>query len=211
MLASPQLLLLDEPLAAIDQPNRINLLTSLKQIHQEFTLPIVYVSHDLSTVLNIADSVLLMRSGKVEASGDPFVVLKDYVSSDFYSQNTLQNIFKVKLTRTDEKAGTCTVAKGNVEFTLPRINANYGDEFFLDIPGSEIIIATERPHGLSARNILPGLITNIQSVGGKIFIGVDAGIQVEVEVVEKTVEALKLANGKQVFLIIKATAFRRIN
>ncbi|KAA3619984.1 MAG: molybdenum ABC transporter ATP-binding protein [Calditrichaeota bacterium] len=210
LLASPILLLMDEPFAAIDQPTKISLLTALKKIHQRFDMPIIYVSHDISTVLNIATEVILMNNGKVEATGSPFEVLANYFSSSMLPNNMLQNIFKVRLVEQDERARTSLVESNGVKFVLPYFEDIPEEDFFLDVPASEIILATKMPSGLSARNILPGKISQIQRIGERIFIQVDAGIPVWAEVVEKTRDNLKLKNNLKVYLVIKATAFRRI-
>lgn len=210
LLASPQLLLLDEPLAALDQPTKISILTAILQIHRDAALPIIYVSHDMATVLNFASDVLLMRDGKITAYGAPLEVLSDYFSTSLSKDDILQNVIQAKVVAADANAGLCTVSTNNKNLVLPFFNGQPGEIVYLDIPASEIILATEKPRGLSARNILQGRILAIQYMGKRIFVKVDAGIELQVEVVEKTLESLRLQQDLKVYLIIKATAFRKV-
>ncbi len=210
LLASPRLLLMDEPLAALDLPAKISILNILRQIHQEFSLPIIYVSHDIATVLNFATDVLLMQAGKIIAAGKPFEVLSGFFSSSLYAGDVLQNIVQVRLVSGDRAAGLCLVATKNVELVLPFFEGSPGEIFYLDIPASEIILAMQKPQGLSARNILPGRVSKIQHIGERVFIEVNAGFDLRVEVMEKTLEMMNLQPASRVFLIIKATAFRKV-
>ena len=211
LLASPRLLLMDEPFAALDQPTKFSLLTSLRRIHKELDLPIIYVSHDISTVINIASRVLSIKAGRIVADGAPFTVLKDYFSSGMQPENIVQNIFEAQITARDLTTHTCTCTINGHNFTLPNIEGKIGERFFIDIPASEIILATQKPSGLSARNILPGGVQEIQWLGERIIVNIDTGIPFSVEIVEKTLDDLKIKIGERVYLVIKATAFRRVS
>ena len=203
-------MLMDEPLAAVDQPTKIGLLSALRQIHQDFALPIIYVSHDLATVLNFASDVILMRNGKIVATGNPFEILSDYFSSSLSPDEFRQNVIRAILVAADKKTGLCRVAAGAVELLLPFFEGTIRDCVYLEISASDIILATQKPQGLSARNILYGRVRAIQHIGERVFVEVDAGIKLRVEIVEKTIDALALQAGARVYLIIKATSFRKV-
>lgn len=211
LLANPKILLLDEPMAALDIPTRLHLLTELRDIHERFQLPMLYVSHDLATVLNIADEVMLMRAGRIIRQGDPETVLADYVSTDLIATETVRNIIHARIERHDDLRGTTAIRTNGVTFVLPRIRREPGQPLKLELPATEIILATVRPEQISARNILRGTVRKIMQIGNRTLVRVDAGLLLTVEIVEATVQALQLAEGREVYLIIKATAFRLLN
>ena len=210
LLASPALLLMDEPLAAVDVPVKLGLLAELKTLQQQLDLPILYVSHDLNTVLNIANSVLLMQEGTIKAAGAPLEILADFISSGLTTTDTIRNLIRVELTGHDDTLGISTARAGDTTFFLPRLRDDSGSTILLDIPASEIIIATRKPEGLSARNILPARVLEIRRLGSRVVVQADAGVVLSVEITEGVIGALQLQPGREIFLVIKATAFRRI-
>jgi molybdate transport system ATP-binding protein len=210
LLTSPKLLLMDEPLAAIDQPSKLAIIVELQRIRKAFDLPILYVSHDIGTVLNIASHVVLMDAGKVIAEGKPFDVLADYVSKPMITNEEIRNIVEAEIIRHHDAKGTTEVRSQDTIFVLPKLPQPEGEKLKIDIPASEIILAIEKPAGLSARNILDGRVVEIRHLGHRVVVVVDAGLTLYVEVVEGTLSGLNLAIGKKVFLVIKATSFRKV-
>ncbi len=210
LLASPGLLLMDEPLAALDLPAKIGLLARVKSIHQEFGLPIVYVSHDLGMVMNIAEEVLLMHDGRIVRQGPAADVLSDYVTTSLLPGETIRNIIDVQIQKHTADGQTLVRADG-IQLILPRLTEPVGEQIRIELPASEIILAVEHPGELSARNILPGRIRRILQVGQRVLVEVDVGIPLLAEIIEVTLPRLGLKPGGRVFLIIKATAFRKLN
>ncbi len=211
LLAAPDILLLDEPMAALDIPTRLHLLTELRDIHERFRLPMLYVSHDLATVLNIADEVLLMQKGRITGQGAPETVLADYISTGLLATETVRNIIHGHVVRHDDALGTTTIRANGIELVLPRVQRAPEQAIKLELPASEIILATVQPQQISARNVLRGTVRNILQIGNRTLVRVDAGLMLTVEIVEATVQALNLKEGCDVFMIIKATAFRLLN
>jgi len=210
LLAGPRLLLMDEPLAALDMPAKLAILSELQNIHREFGMPILYVSHDLGTVMNIASQVLLMRQGKIIRSGPAAEVLQDVGSSSLSPREKVRNVIEATVLAHNEAACTTCIEVNGAELHLPLLEEPPGQKIRLQLPASEIILAAEEPRGLSARNVLPGEITAIKRLGQRVFVTVHAGYPWLVEIVEGTVRALDLRVGKRVFLVIKATGFRRM-
>ena len=210
LLTSPGLLLMDEPLAAVDLPAKLAILAELQKIHDTFALPIIYVSHDIGTVLNIASHVVLMGFGEVIAEGLPYDVLAEYVTRPMMSSEEIRNILEIEIMAHDNEKGTTEVRTQNTSFTLPRLPDGVGAKLHIDIPASEIILAIEKPKGLSARNILSGHVVEICHLGGRVILRVDVGIVLSVEIVEGTLKGLNLKVGRDVYLVMKATSFRRV-
>ncbi|MFQ6113727.1 MAG: molybdenum ABC transporter ATP-binding protein [bacterium] len=210
LLASPDYLLMDEPLAALDLPARLSFLKFLKTIHNELHLPILYVSHDLSNVLNFADRVIILQNGRNIGYGPPYTLLDKMTAPPLISREDIPNIFEVEIVAHHASKGLTMVEVENLTFVLPHLERAVGEKVLLNIPASEIIIAKEEPRGLSASNIFAGTITDIYHLGARILVAVNAGEHFTVEIVPATVERLDLRKHAKVFLIIKASSFRRL-
>ncbi|RMF60680.1 MAG: molybdenum ABC transporter ATP-binding protein [Calditrichaeota bacterium] len=210
LLASPDYLLLDEPLAALDLQTRLAFLQFLRQLHEKLALPMLYVSHDLSSVLNFAEDVVLLQSGRCLGYAPPHILLDKMAAPPLISRADIANVFEAQVLRTEAEKGVTRIQASGLEFVLPRIDSRAGSKLLLNIPASEIIIALERPANLSASNVVPGRVREIRRLGERILLEVDAGMNFTVEIVPATVTRLQLAPGRQVFLIIKASSFRKL-
>lgn len=210
LLAGPHVLLADEPLAALDLSARHGFLQFLKEIHQRFSLPILYVSHDLGSVLNVADHVLVMEDGRLVAAGAPYEVLEELKSAPLSAASEIPNIFRVTIEEHRRGEGITLGRAGQVRFVLPLLDEPEGSQFLLNIPAEEILVAIEPPRGISARNVLTGQVESLHRLGERVLMRVQAGEVFSVEIVPQTVSALELVEGKTVYLIIKASSFRRL-
>jgi molybdate transport system ATP-binding protein len=216
LLASPEYLLLDEPLAALDLPVRLSFLNFLKTVHHKLDLPILYVSHDLSNVLNFADDVIIVDGGHVLGYGPAYQMLEKMTSAPLLTSEAISNIFETEITADNMEQGKTIARDGELELVLPHIDAMPGEKLLLDIPASEIIIAIRKPTGLSASNSIAGTITAIHKLHERILLKVapaSAGRSNQmftVEVLPATVQRLQLEISKNVYMIIKASSFRRL-
>ncbi|MFQ5677151.1 MAG: molybdenum ABC transporter ATP-binding protein [bacterium] len=211
ILASPDYLLLDEPLGSLDLPARLSFLNFLKAIHRRLTLPILYVSHDLANVLNFAEHVVILENGKNIADGQPYSLLDKMTAAPLVSHADITNIMEMVVTSGRNSKGLTTATSGDLTFVLPHLDCVAGEKLTLNIPASEIILGIEKPTGLSATNILQGRITEIHHIGERILVELHAGQKFIVEVVPATLERLGLTQGKDVFLIFKASSFRKLS
>ncbi len=210
LLTSPDYLLMDEPLAALDLSARLSFLKFLKEIHQTFKLPILYVTHDLASVLNFAEEVIILRNGKNVGYGRPYELLDKMTAAPLVSSADIANVLELEVTADKSSKGITEAGAGDLTFVLPHLHCTVGEKLTLNIPASEIIIGIKKPEGLSATNILQGTITDIHHLGERILVDVTAGQKFTVEIVPATVERLNLQSGKDVFLIFKASSFRRL-
>lgn len=211
LLAAPDYLLMDEPLAALDLTTRLSFLNFLKDVHKRYDLPILYVSHDLANVLNFADQIVVLENGKSIGYGSTYSLFDKIKTAPLVSGEDIANIFEVRILSHEPAKGLTTATVGNVTFILPHLSCPVGEKLLLNIPASEIILSPEQPRNLSASNIIAGTVSELHHLGGRVLTEVDAGITFTVEIVQATVKRLALQRGKKVFLIIKASAFRRLS
>ncbi len=212
LCSGPRLLLLDEPLASLDLPLRRRLLPLLRRLRGELTTPMLLVSHDPIEIQALCDDMIVLRAGAAVARGEPHRVLADprvFALAD----EAFENVLPARHLR--REAGTSVLrlgeASGGVELITLASSVGVGGEVLVGLPSSEIVLATERPLGLSARNVLPARVEAIRASAGWSLVEVRLarGVPpVSVEVVETTPDALGIAPGSEVFLVIKATSCR---
>ncbi len=210
LCSGARLLLLDEPLAALDLPLRRKLLPFLARVRHELTVPMLLVSHDPIEVQALCDDLVVLRRGEVVARGAPRRVLTDPEVFALAEEQTFENVFTGCFVR--HRDGTSVVRLGAaVELITRRGEGAAGEEVVVGLPATDVVIATEQPRGLSARNVLPATVTEVCKVGSSALVTTELASDVSpwtVEVAEATPAELGLAPGRTVFLVVKATSFR---
>lgn len=215
--SGPRLLLLDEPFASLDLALRRKLLPFLRRVRSEFQIPMLFVSHDPLEVQALCDDLLVLQNGAMLAHGAPRAVLTDPHVFPLAEQQGFENVLPCRMV--DEQGSTSRVRLGEsevdgltpVELVTIRSEARPGEAMLASIPANDIMLASKRPEGLSARNILPARITQLHSVD---HIGLATAElspdlpPLTVEVTERSFVELGLKVGSRVFLVIKAMSCR---
>ena len=221
LMAGPEWLLLDEPMGALDIGAKLQFLHFLKKLHRQHNLPMLIVSHDLNTVMSFADEVLFIRDGKIRDAGKPFQVMSTVLTEmelehttatewDGYQPN-YHNIVEMRVEAFDTQRECLIVSRNKCQLFLPQRNIPVGTMLVLHIPSNEIILAIQKPQQISANTVLKGRISRVEVVGNRAFVTVQCGIELVAEVVPGTVRRLSLQRGKEIYLILKATAIRIID
>lgn len=207
LATSPELLLLDEPMSALDMRLRGIVLGYLKLVHRELAMPMIYVSHTISEVLAIADSALVLNRGKVESFGTSRSLLgRASSASNDAADLAIDNILDGQIAESHTSGDPGKVRVGNAELIAPTGQRQFGEKTVVAIGSREIIIATERPAGISARNILSGNIVSIDGRDSQRVVTVDCGVELMAEVTSSAVSELALEPGKNVYLVIKSSS-----
>ncbi len=209
LVTDPCVLLLDEPLAALDAPTKARILDDLRRWNQAHRIPILYVTHSREEVLALGERVLVMEQGRIIARGTPHEVLSAPRQESVAQLAGFENIFDVTVESVHEDRGTmmCKVPgkKAGVFVLLetPLIRAEQGSLLRVGIRAGDILLAIEKPVGLSARNILPGLLLSLERRDMMISALVDCGVQMDVHLTLAARDSLKLTQGRLVWLVIK--------
>ena len=211
ILSRPSLLLLDEPLAALDIGLKERILPYLARVRDEFKIPMIYVTHNVTEVLALADWVLLIRDGRLVAQGAPREALTSSRAVKEIPEEPLENVFTVTFIESNQAAGRTQVRLASgAELFIPYLMQPPAT-FQVRVSADDILIGTQRPEGISAGNIMPGTIRGIETIDGQALVTVDAGADFCVRVTSAAVARLALDVGTTVFLIIKARAFRQVS
>ena len=205
---APRLLLLDEPLAAMDVGLRERVLPYLLRIRDDWKVPILYVTHNVGEALALAGSVLLLRDGALEAQGAPLDLL---AAPGLRAEARLgiENLFVGRVTQHDEAAGVTRVTlDGGGSVSAPFDPARtVGSPATVAIRAEDILVCREQPQGLSARNAYPARVLRLDRSGADVTLrctleGGDAAWLVRLT--PAAVEALSLRPAADVWLAVKS-------
>ena len=209
ILSRPQLLLLDEPLAALDIGLKEKILPYLARVRDEFAIPMVYVTHNLTEVLTLADWVLMVQHGKLIAQGVPKDTLRSAKTLQELSGEPIENVFTATLLDSDPAGGTSRVRTPlGAELLIPCVSTAAKSPLQLRVGADEILLATVEPQGISAGNVLPGTIRSIEFIDGDAMVTIVSGEEFLVRVTASAVARLGLKAQNSVYLIIKARSVR---
>jgi molybdate transport system ATP-binding protein len=209
ILSRPRLLLLDEPLAALDIGLKERILPYLARVRDEFAIPMIYVTHNLTEVLALADWVLMISQGRLVAQGIPREVLRSSRPALQPGEDQFENIFTATLVAKDQAAGRTRVRlPSGRELFVPWVSDPHPGALKVAISPDDILLGTTAPEGISATNVLAGTIEQIEALNGEALLTVSAGDEFYVRLTQAAVNRLKLAEQLPVFLIMKTRSFR---
>lgn len=206
LVTEPQALLLDEPLVALDRPTRSLIIEDLRRWNQRSRLPILFVTHSVEEVFALGEEVIVLDAGTIVAQGQPKDVMHAPRLETVAHLSGFENVFDATVMAVHEDRGTmsCRIGTGDVELETPLIRAEAGSHLRVGIRAGDVLLATESPRGLSARNILPGTIEKLAQRGVMVAAMVDCGgTCLEAHLTLAAREALALTEGKKVWVVIK--------
>ncbi len=213
LLASPKLLLMDEPLASLDEARKAEIMPYIERLRDETKIPIVYVSHSIAEVARLASDVVMLAQGKVAAFGPTTEIMRRLDLLPAEERGEGGAVLDMKVLRHDENFGMSVLGSAAGEIRVPRLAIAPGAPVRIRIRARDVMVATERPAGLSALNILPGEIVAIgRGEGPTAEISIDcSGSVVLARITEQSRQALKLDVGGKVFAVVKTVSFDQAN
>ena len=206
LVTEPRALLLDEPLAALDRPTKSLIVGDLRRWNQNHRVPILFVTHNGEEVFALGDEVIMLDAGRIVAQGRPHEVMRAPRLETVAHLSGFENIFDTTVLALHESRGTmtCRLEKGEVDLETPLVRAEVGSRLRVGVRAGDLLLATVEPHGLSARNILPGTIRRLIQRDVIVSAMVDCGgAEFEVHVTLAARDALQLGPGKSVWVVVK--------
>lgn len=210
ILAEPVLLLMDEPLSALDQSTRHQLMSFLENLFQRIEIPVFYVSHSSEEIARLADNLVLMEAGTVIEHG-PIQEVLGRVDSKLSSSDAAFSVLECKIKDYTLPHLTSVVCSGGEVLQLPStdVSAAVGQRVRLRIRARDVSLCLQRPQGSSILNILPAKISDIakRAQQGSRIIKLDMnGDVLLAKVSEYSVQQLNLQPNLQLFAQIKSAA-----
>ncbi len=205
LVTQPSILLLDEPLAALDLPVRMKIADDLRRSIQDLPIPVLYVTHNRDEVFMLGERLIVLDHGRVIAAGTPHQVMSAPRSETMAQLAGFENVFDATVASIHEDRGTmtCHIGPSGLELETPLVGARAGSRLRVGISAGDILLATSVPTGLSARNILPGRLLSLSQRDVMVVARVDCGVEFYVHLTLSARDALRLAGGAQVWLIVK--------
>jgi len=202
---SPRAVLLDEPLKGLDAELRASIVDDLRAWNRANQLPILYVTHQRDEVDALGERVIAIDRGRVVSEGIPHAVLDAPRTKRLAHAAGFENYLTAAVLELREADGVmrARLTGSEAELELPLGYAAVGDRVRVAIRAGDILLATQKPVALSARNVLEGTIDSLEIRGSTVVCRVNAGAMFVVHVTPGALRSLEIAVGKRVWLVIK--------
>jgi molybdate transport system ATP-binding protein len=212
LVTDPAALLLDEPLSALDHATQSRIIDDLRRWNTAHGIPILYVTHSHREVFALGDRVIVLEHGRVAAAGTPHDVLEMPEQASLAQLAGFENVLDAEVVARKADAGTmtCRLSATSVEIEVPLARGAAGSAVRIAIRAGDILLATEPPRGISARNILRGRLASLVRDGAAMVAAVDAGTRFIVHLTPSAVDGLGLTLGQDVWLVIKTYSCRMV-
>ncbi len=214
LLSQPKLLLMDEPLAALDRLTKDEILPFLERLHEKLSFPVIYVSHDMTELERLADHLVLMQAGGVVAVG-PLNVVQSDPSLPLAASRHAAVSFDARAEAYDTAYGILTLRIEGGRLLVPAAPVPAGERRRLRIAASDVSLAREPPKASSILNVLPTRILSKTPIGGNEIIVLltltadGSGARLLARITRRSWEQLGLADGMSVFAQVKGVSLAR--
>ncbi|HEX7156731.1 MAG TPA: molybdenum ABC transporter ATP-binding protein [Burkholderiaceae bacterium] len=207
LLASPRLLLLDEPLAALDEARKAEVLPYLERLHDELQIPVIYVSHAMREVARLADHLVLLERGRVVASG-PIAQMTARLDLPLAQEDGAAVVLDGHVVEHDAADGLTRVASGAGSLWVAALDRAAGRPVRLEIAARDVSIALAPPNASSILNILPAVVAvRADDDRGRSLLQLEVGeAHLLSRVTRRSANALGLQPGQRVFAQVKGVA-----
>ncbi len=207
LVTDPAVLLLDEPLTALDANTKAKIVDDLRQWNQAHRIPILYVTHSREEVFALGERVIVLDAGRIVAQGTPHEVIAAPQQETVAQLVGFENIFDAIVEAVHPERGTmtCRVAGDGAPVVLetPLVRGGVGSALRVGIRAGDILLAIVPPVGLSARNLIPGRILSIAQRDVIVSVRVKCRVEMEVHLTLAARDSLQLVPGREVWLVIK--------
>lgn len=208
LMSDPAMLLLDEPLAALDAQRKAEVLPYLERLRDEVGVPMIYVSHDMNEVARLADTLAVMDAGRVVRAGPLSAVLSDPAVAPFVGSRGAGAVLAVTVTGHDDQDALTQVQFDGGQLALSGHVGRIGQALRVHIPAQDVILAKAAPTQISARNILPVTVVSLDpEPNGGVVVGLRAGrTPILARITLASLRDMHLVVGEEIFAIVKASA-----
>jgi molybdate transport system ATP-binding protein len=206
LLGDPRIILADEPLAALDEPRKAEILPYFERLRDEVAVPILYVSHSATEVARLATTVVTLENGRVTGQGPATGILGDPMLTPLGAR-AAGAVLETTVKRHHDD-GLTELQAGGMTLFVPRVTQRVGQPLRIRIAAQEVILARQRPEGLSALNILPGEVVKIREGAGPgalVSVATPAGT-ILARITQRSARELDLGEGVACYAIVKSVA-----
>jgi molybdate transport system ATP-binding protein len=209
LLAQPRILLMDEPLAALDIPRKTEVLDYIERLRDELNIPIVYVSHSVTEITRLADTVVLLSDGKCLAVGDVDEVMGRLDLKPATGRYEAGSVLDTRVTAHDAEDQLTTLAFDGGELIVPHLDVPVGERVRARIRARDVSLSLRKPTEISILNVLAAHVTGIDEETGPI---VDLQLAVGnaalvARITRRSFQQLGIRPGQELYALVKAVSF----
>lgn len=209
LLSSPRMLLMDEPLASLDEGRKAGILPYIERLRDDAGVPIVYVSHSVAEVARLANGVVVLSDGRVVAAGPAEEVMGRIDLFPATGRAEAGAMLDAVVRRHDETYALSVLQAAGVELTVPRLGQAPGEAVRVWVRARDVMLSLEPPRAVSAQNVIPAVVGELADHPGAVVdVALDcAGSTLRARITRKSATELGLEPGRPVFAIVKSIAF----
>lgn len=215
LLASPKLLLMDEPLASLDAQHRNEILPFVERLRDVVGIPIVYVSHSIDEVIRLADTMVLFSDGRSVASGPVEEIMTRLDLKPMTGRYEAGAVINATVRGRDKVFGLTELAfsdgkGGTNRLRVPNAELALGAEIRLRVRARDVSLSLNRPDKISVLNVFEGRVTDLDNRGGsQVDVLIDVGQPLIARITQRSAHDLGIQPGKTIFALVKAAAIDR--
>lgn len=211
LLANPNLLLMDEPLAALDQPRKEEILPFIEQLKSDLDLPVVYVSHSMQEIVRLADTLVLMSNGRIEAVGPLEELTSRLDLRPLTGRYEAGAVLTTTVAGQDRTFGLTELRFAGGRLRVPHLKLPLGQDLRIRIRARDVSISLSPPENISILNVIPCIIQAIgEEKGPQVDLQLNAGgAPIWARITARSRTALGLRAGMEVYALIKSVAIDR--
>jgi molybdate transport system ATP-binding protein len=205
LVTQPRILLLDEPLTALDAATKSQILDDLRTWNHDHQIPILYVTHHREELFALGERVIALKDGRIIAQGSPHDVVYRPELESIAQLAGFENILDAVLVAAHPEQGTmtCRIGDSSLNLEVPLTRIEQFRPLRIGIRAGDILLASHKPEGLSARNVFPGTITSLQRRDVMVVVHIACGADLEVHLTPAAADSLQLRLGGSVWLVVK--------
>lgn len=211
LLTTPRLLLMDEPLSSLDVQRKQEILPFLKRLNTDLAIPLIYVTHAIDEVLQLADRLVVLKGGSVKAEGTIQEVFSELGLRQIIPDQHMGAVLDTQVAGHDQEFGLTRLEFSGGQLHIPHVQRSIGDRIRVHLLAKDISIVTgERPFHTSVLNVLPATVVEIGPTNPArpfVDIKLDIGSPLLATITRKSLSSLALQPGDRVYAQIKAVSF----
>ena len=207
LLAQPRIMLLDEPLASLDVPRRVEILAYVERLRDELRIPMVYVSHSVPEITRLADTVVILSDGRCVAVGHTEDVMSRLDLTSAAGPEQAASLIETHVLQHDQAEELTTLGFDGGTLVVPIIARAIGERVRVRIRARDVSLAVHKPSQLSILNILPARIASIDEAGPAADVRLALGAAaITARITRRSLRDLGLQIGQEVFALVKAVS-----
>lgn len=207
LLTSPAMLLMDEPLASLDASRKAEVLPFITQLSRRYAIPILYVSHAMDEIIQLADHLVILDKGSVAASGELEQLLATPGLQAHLGKEDYGSVIRTVVDEPEDAAGLTRLRFNDSFLIVPPMSAPRGAPIRARIAARHVAVARNAPAATSFQNIFPGTVDQIIDRGDAfVDVRLDIGSMLWARITRRSHLDLDLKTGQRVFALVKSVA-----